>query len=363
MAGESDTRRKGGWWSSLVGTDAALQAARVEAEAVFKSFQAEIARLEDELERARGDLSARDERIEGMDAELRHTRAAATQQQQTASELRAQLATSEGQLRALRDTNEAQKRQLEARDADAIVANDARAALDQELSRCKARCDSLARELAAANEKIERAAAELIEARRASERDKSAFAAREQQSITREQQATARATEAARAITALEADVNTSAIELAKERDRTRVAQGELDKSRARITELERAKSDLERANAAASKSSDELLQSKMKLEGNIAAIDKQLDEERAKRARAEGELQRARAEADGSRAELATTRAAKTELEALAAKLGQQCADEKRAHDATKAHLGGALKAVLGEKSALALALVPREP
>lgn len=379
MAQEGEAKRKGGWWSSLVGTDAALDAARAEAEAVFKSLHSEIARLEEELALARDERSKRDERVEELDAELRHAKQQSNQQQASLAEARKQLEASEAQARKQREELEAQRRVREQREAESAAT---RAAIEQELARANAKIDALGLSLKESEAKVEKAVAELLELRRRAESDKAAAAARERQ-------ATESGAEASRTIASLRAEIDTGAIELAKERDRTRAALAEADKARGRVSELERAKGDLERANSLVAKSNDELSHAKSALEAMTLSLDRQLSDERARASANQtvidglrAELQSAKSETSAARAELATSKASVLSLEKSAAVAREESAararerdaanaelartaislsEEREAHAATKAATERTLRALLGAKSGLALTLVER--
>ncbi len=352
MSQEADSKRKGGWWSNLVGTSAALDAARSEAEAVFKGLQTEIARLEEELATANEQVSTRDERIESLDAELRHNKRNLSDAQQLAASVRKLLEASEAQARKQREEFDAQRKRFEDREAEATAA---REALERELKSAKSKSEALGASLKESEAKVEKAVAELLEARRRAEADKSA-------SAQREKQASERAAEASRAIATLKGELDTGAIELAKERDRSRSAQSELERARARMSELERAKDDIERANAVAAKTHGAMEEARRGMELANTAIEKQLVEERASAERAQSELATARAAILVHEKSLVSARDALSERTAERDNERRAVEAERRAQRSLAEVTVTALRGALGARAALALAWVPSQ-
>lgn len=405
MSQEPDSKRKGGWWSSLVGTDAAVEAARIEAETVHKSLTTELTRLEDALDEANQTLAKRDERIETIDAELRNTRQTAATLLQNNNELRRQLDATEYQLRAQREQFDSQRKVLEEREFEAGTA---RALLEQELARVRAEVDSVRALVGKESEaKVERAVAELLELKRKGEAERTA-------SAQREKAASDRAAEASRSIAALKAELDTSAIELVKERDRTRTVEAELDKLRARAAELERLKNDALKAQTVASEAqrmseaarwdaeqkSTRMQESQRSLESQIAELVKSKDDversnvtlaqqlvaERAKVTAVESATATTRTELANARAAVLTHEKSLSTARAEATERGKERDEARRALSAAQSALAEAqtakeqlasaqrmsaaltiattraLRAIAGPKAALALRLIERE-
>lgn len=405
MSQEPDSKRKGGWWSSLVGTDAAVEAARIEAETIHKSLTTELTRLEDALDEANQTLAKREERIETIDAELRNTRQTAATLLQNNNELRRQLDATEYQLRAQREQFDSQRKLLEEREFEAGAS---RALLEQELARVRAEVDSVRALVGKESEaKVERAVAELLEFKRTSEAERAA-------SAQRERAASDRASEASRSIASLKAELDTSAIELVKERDRTRTVEAELEKLRARAAELERLKNDALKAQSTAGdaqRMSDaarwdaeqkytrlqesqrsldsqiaELAKSKDDVERSNVTLAQQLVAERAKATAAESAGATTRTELANARATVLTHEKTLSTLRAESAERAKERDEAKRALSAAQTALVEAqsakdqlanaqrasaaltiattrlLRAMAGPKAALVLQLVERD-